>query len=67
MCEYSLLKHGLINKTLVMNVFSKFSQKNIFNCDQMGIISPVAGFGGIMQAITVIDIILGCKNSVYKN
>ena len=47
-------------------IFPRFSQKNIFNCDQMGIISPVAGFGGIMQAITVIDIILGCKNSVYK-
>ena len=47
-------------------IFPRFSQKNIFNCDQMGIISPVAGFGGIMQAITLIDIILGCKNSVYK-
>ena len=32
----------------------------------MGIISPVAGFGGIMQAITLIDIILDAKNSVYK-
>ena len=32
----------------------------------MGMVSPVAGFGGIMQAISVVNIILGCDNSIFK-
>jgi molybdopterin/thiamine biosynthesis adenylyltransferase len=32
----------------------------------MGIVSPIAGFGGIMQAITVVNIILGCKNKIFR-
>ena len=47
-------------------IFPKFSNANNMNCDQMGIISPVAGLGGIMQAINVINIILGCDNDIFK-
>ena len=32
----------------------------------MGIVSAVAGFGGVMQAISVINIILGCNNNIFK-
>ena len=32
----------------------------------MGIVSPIAGFGGIMQAITVVNIILGCDNKIFR-
>ena len=47
-------------------IFPRFSGSNILNCDQMGMVSPVAGFGGIMQAISVVNIILGCDNSIFK-
>ena len=32
----------------------------------MGMVATVAGFGGIMQAITLVNIIIGCKNSVFR-
>lgn len=47
-------------------IFPKFSNADILNCDQMGIVSPIAGFGGIMQAITVVNIILGCNNKIFR-
>ncbi len=47
-------------------VFPRFTESNILNCDQMGIVSAVAGFGGVMQAISVINIILGCNNNIFK-
>ena len=47
-------------------IFPKFSDADILNCDQMGIVSPIAGFGGIMQAITVVNIILGCNNKIFR-
>ena len=47
-------------------IFPKFSDADNLNCDQMGIVSPIAGFGGIMQAITVVNIILGCNNKIFR-
>ena len=47
-----------------------FTKKSItvtnVNCDQMGIVSPVAGFGGVMQSLLIIDIILDCDTNIFK-
>ena len=32
----------------------------------MGIVSPVAGFGGVMQSLLIIDIILDCDTNIFK-
>ena len=32
----------------------------------MGVVSPIAGFGGIMQAISVVNIVLGCDNKIFR-
>ena len=47
-------------------IFPRFSQLTGLTCDQMGMVATVAGFGGIMQAITLVNIIIGCKNSVFR-
>ncbi len=47
-------------------VFPKSNNLNNLNCDQMGIISPVAGFGGIMQSLLTINIILDCDANIFK-
>ena len=47
-------------------VFPKSSNLKNVNCDQMGIISPVAGFGGVMQSLLAIDIILDCDTNIFK-
>ena len=47
-------------------VFPKSNSLNNLNCDQMGIISPVAGFGGIMQSLLTINIILDCDANIFK-
>ena len=47
-------------------VFPKSKDLNNVNCDQMGIVSPVAGFGGVMQSLLTIDIILNCDANIFK-
>ena len=47
-------------------IFPRFSQLTELTCDQMGMVATVAGFGGIMQAITLVNIIIGCKSSVFR-
>ena len=47
-------------------IFPRFSGSNILNCDQMGMVSPVAGFGGIMQAISVVNIIFLHQKKYFK-
>jgi len=36
------------------------------SCDQMGIVAPIAGLGGITQAILVINTILQTNSEIYK-
>ena len=33
----------------------------------MGIVAPIAGLGGVLQAILTINIILGTKNEIFRN
>jgi adenylyltransferase/sulfurtransferase len=47
-------------------VFPKSNDLNNVNCDQMGIVSPVAGFGGVMQSLLIIDIILDSDANIFK-
>ena len=47
-------------------VFPKSNDLKNVNCDQMGIVSSVAGFGGVMQSLLIIDIILNCDANIFK-
>ena len=47
-------------------IFPRFSDAKVLNCDQMGVVSPIAGFGVIMQAISVVNIVLGCDNKIFR-
>lgn len=40
---------------------------DIGNCNDLGIISPIAGFGGILQAISVIKIIINKSKEMFNN
>ena len=54
----SWLKTNPCYECIFPNIKKKMS---IGNCDEMGIISPIAGLGGLFQALTVIKIILDIK------
>lgn len=48
-------------------IFPKFRGiNNIGNCGDLGIISPVAGIGGLFQAMTVINHIIDNNNSRFR-
>ena len=47
-------------------VFPKTKINNELNCDQMGILAPIAGLGGILQAILTINIILGANYGIFR-
>ena len=47
-------------------LFPKKLNTNSLACDEMGILAPVAGFGGILQAILTLDIILRSDKNIFK-
>ncbi len=46
-------------------VFPKEKDYLSKNCDQMGILAPIAGMGGVFQALNSIIVILNIDNSIY--
>ena len=47
-------------------IFPKTNTNNELNCDEMGIVAPIAGLGGVLQAILTINIILGADNNIFR-
>ena len=47
-------------------IFPKNQKNKSLDCDQLGIISPVAGMGGVLQAMTVLNIILKLDQKIFK-
>ena len=47
-------------------IFPKNNSSNSNSCDELGIIAPVAGMGGIFQANTVINIILNKNKKIFR-
>ena len=47
-------------------LFPKNQKNKSLDCDQLGIISPVAGMGGVLQAMTVLNIILKLDQKIFK-
>ena len=47
-------------------IFPQKLNTNSMSCDEMGILAPVAGFGGILQAILTLDIILKSDKDIFK-
>ncbi len=47
-------------------IFPKININNQLNCDEMGIVAPVAGLGGVLQAILTINIILGTDSKIFR-
>jgi molybdopterin-synthase adenylyltransferase len=48
-------------------IFPKFKgMRSIGNCNDLGIISPVAGIGGLFQAMAVINNIINTNNSRFR-
>ena len=36
------------------------------SCDELGIISPVAGFGGVLQAMLTIKLIISSSQKIFQ-
>ena len=47
-------------------IFPNTNTNHQLNCDEMGIVAPIAGLGGVLQAILTINIILGTKNEIFR-
>ena len=47
-------------------IFPKDISRNTRSCDELGIIAPVAGMGGIFQANAVINIILNKNKQIFR-
>ena len=56
-----------VNNPCYRCIFPKFKGiRKISNCNDLGIISPVAGIGGLFQAMAVINNIINSNNSRFR-